>query len=584
MTTNTNFTTALISLLILGCHTSPPSKVDITHFSAAERALIRTSPVIDIHTHTFNSRFLPIREIALGKRDKFGISSIFITDSLALALVHYIVWATEKDTPSHNAISSLQLAKLTNATLKANPTPTITTPITTPITSDQITAAPGIQGARLIIEKHRQFHDLNASQKQSLQRFANYFSADPGILPDQTDHSNEIGHFLACITAKSTSMESLYQNDHTTGKNHPLLPPGRHLITLATSHMMDMAPTYDQKESQTTDEDPSLLYPFREIQIPLMQDQQRDANGRLLYFVAYNPFRDTWSGDDMAKPGHALQIIKDAYDHHGAFGVKIYPPSGYAPAGNTIKSRPWAISKQPGRQWDARYRPKGRPPLTGADLDAELLQLCLWAVKNDVPLFTHCGQGEFEARGTYHTLADPRGWLKLLQDNSKSHPELRNLRLCLGHAGGGSEWFDHSDAAQWNNNWGATVYQLCRDYPHIYCEFGAFDEMATEPARTAFSLHISQLITASKTSGNPWNFSTKILYGSDWFMPLYQSTDRLNYLLSFQSAIYNAGGTELYKNYFYRNALAFLSPEKRIAKGGLPAPLVSQLHHLLSLH
>jgi hypothetical protein len=32
-------------------------------------ALVENAPVVDIHTHTFNARFLPIQNIALGKRD-----------------------------------------------------------------------------------------------------------------------------------------------------------------------------------------------------------------------------------------------------------------------------------------------------------------------------------------------------------------------------------------------------------------------------------------------------------------------------------------------------------------------------------
>ena len=54
-------------------------------------------------------------------------------------------------------------------------------------------------------------------------------------------------------------------------------------------------------------------------------------------------------------------------------------------------------------------------------------------------------------------------------------------------------------------------------------------------------------------------------------MPL--ASDRLNYLLAFQAAIVEAGGhapDSLYKNFFYRNAIAFLNSAARLKKGRSP--------------
>ncbi len=553
-----------ISLVLAACQTSkPPPAIQMSDLTPKEKRLIAATPIIDIHTHTFNSRFLPLREICLGKRDKLGFSSLFVTDSMVLALVHYITWATEENHPSSTQQSDENIARLTTTTLEKEGTQ---------VTAADIQADPGIIGAKLLVEKHKTFTDLDPTQQRSLQQFSAYFSDHPSILPDRSDSSNEIRHFLSCITAPSDRLESMFQNDHKSADGK------KYHISLAASHMMDLAPTYDQTE------DDSPLYPFQSRQIPLMQDQQRAANGRLLYFVAYNPFRDSWDNDPLAKPGHALDIVKTAYEKQGAFGVKIYPPSGYAPAGNSIISRPWAISPQPRRQWRARYRPDKHPAVTNQDLDQRLYDLCLWAVKNDVPLFTHCGQGEFEARRGYHELANPNGWLTLLQ----KHPELSELRLCLGHAGGGSEWYDAQDATRWSaSTWGSTIYQLCRDYPNIYCEFGCFDDISDPAKRANFSTHLTQLIADSQKPAPPGrihcDFSEKILYGSDWFMPLQQSTNRLNYILSFQTAIYHAAPDQpdaLFKNFFYRNALRFLASEKRIARGGLPGPLVAKLRQL----
>jgi hypothetical protein len=44
-----------------------------------------------------------------------------------------------------------------------------------------------------------------------------------------------------------------------------------------------------------------------------------------------------------------------------------------------------------------------------------------------------------------------------------------------------------------------------------------------------------------------------------------------------------ASKANLYKNFFYRNALAFLNTRKRLARGGLPAELRQRLQRLLEL-
>jgi N-acyl-D-aspartate/D-glutamate deacylase len=136
------------------------------------------------------------------------------------------------------------------------------------------------------------------------------------------------------------------------------------------------------------------------------------------------------------------------------------------------------------------------------------------------------------------------------------------------------------------NSWGRTVFELCRDYENVYCEFGCQDAIADPAKRHAFSIQLATLIDESQQNGS-YDFSTKILYGTDWFMPMSHSSDRLNHLLAHQTAIYNAGVANagnpatLFKNYFYRNALRFLNAEQRIKKPGLPSSLRSNINQLL---
>lgn len=555
--------TVLILASAAGCrHGAEYDPADIPAPGTTARELIDTTPVVDVHTHTFNSRFLPIREIALGKRDMSPWFSL-AGDSLVIALTELITDATETDLRGD---VDLRVARRTNRRLKEIERTTGTQPANG-ITAEDIRSEPAISGAKKLLRDQKQMADLAPAEQRRLQKFAAQFAHRhgplPGLFPDQAERSNEIRHFLSCLTAPSTRMESLFQNDHTS-------PDGKsRKVTLAVSHMMDMAPTYDQVE------DGDVLFRFRKQQIPAMRRQQRVASGRMIYFVAYSPFRDHWHNDPEAGPGHALAIVKHAYEQQGAFGVKVYPPSGYRPTNNRIPPRPWSIASQPGRQWDARYKPHG-VRVSGAELDARLDALYQWCVREDVPIFAHCGSGEVQARKGYHQLADPAEWRAVLE----RHPK---LRLCLGHAGGGSRWTSVLPV----NSWGRTVFQLCRDYPNVYCEFGCHEEIADPAGRAAFSRQIARLVRRSRTSG-PYDFSTKILYGSDWFMPMTNpnASDRLNYLLSYQLAIIDAGGEEpgsLYRNVFHRNALRYLNVRSRLNKPGLPPATRKTLRRLLSL-
>lgn len=557
----------IASLLALqACnHTTTYQPVALPAKGTEFAKLVSQTPVIDIHTHTFNSRFLPIREIALGKRDMSPWFSL-VTDSMAVALTELITKATEKDFPF--IPSDQQIADDTNRTLaRMQAAGSLTTiPLPTVQTQD-VSQDPGITGAKKLLTGTEE-NELLPAEKRRLEQFSLMFGESHGqlpplgLFPDQTDNTNEIRHFLSCLTAPASRMESLFQSDHTRDKSPQ--------ISLIASHMMDLAPTYDQRE------DGEKLFDYRKQQIPAMQRQQNLASGRMLYFVAYNPFRDHWEKDSAAGPGEALKIVKYAYSHQGAFGVKVYPPSGYKPSGNSIPFPPFSFAPQPHRQWRARYAPNGIK-ITGEQIDARLDALYQWCSDNNVPIFTHCGQDEVQARKGYGKLANPDGWKPVLEKFPK-------LRLCLGHAGGGSEWYRQGSLT----GWGRTVFELCRDYENVYCEFGCQDSIADPVRRHAFSSQIASLIEESRLQGKH-DFSTKILYGTDWFMPMPHSSDRLNHLLAHQTAIYDAGTasgadpSRLFENYFHRNALRFLNAEQRLKKPGLPPALRTNLSRLLDL-
>ena len=183
----------------------------------------------------------------------------------------------------------------------------------------------------------------------------------------------------------------------------------------------------------------------------------------MIYFVAYAPYRDYWMGGHA---GDAEELVRTAIEKNGAWGVKFYPPSGYRPAGNSIRPRPTGIrSRAAAEQWDARYGPL--PGDKNRALDQKIEKLLLWCIEKDVPVFVHSGTGEFEARkgyGLYHS--NPSFWRQFLDNHPAPDGSPCRLRLCLGHAGGGDYWFGGKNAV----SWGSATYEMCRRFPNVYCE------------------------------------------------------------------------------------------------------------------
>ena len=103
----------------------------------------------------------------------------------------------------------------------------------------------------------------------------------------------------------------------------------------------------------------------------------------------------------------------------------------------------------------------------------------------------------------------------------------------------------------------------------MYCDFGSHSNILSEKSRQCFSERLAGEITKP----GKYDFSKKVLYGSDWFMPLGSGTFA-SYLMGFQSAVLDAEsrlaqrGTPragLYEDFMLRNSLRFLNASVRKA-------------------
>ncbi len=306
------------------------------------------------------------------------------------------------------------------------------------------------------------------------------------------------------------------------------------------SHMMDLAPVYNQREGVM----PIELQTRRTASLAA-----RSGNG-MAYFAAYNPYRDHWPD---AEPGRALRLVREAVERHGAMGVKVYPPSGYRPMGNDIPPKPSTLfTSAPGEQWEARYAGLGDRP--NEALDARLAALLDFCVERDLPVFVHCNTGEFEARAGYGVhAADPVYWARFLA----STPERGRLRLCFGHAGGESFWFGGGEL----DHWGRLVVDLCRMYPRVYCEIGIHDEIRTTRSRAALLRTLIREFNVPVSEAKPYRLQDKLMFGTDWFMPI--SMTGREYLEGFEHVFLHPAMRPHYRAFFCGNALSYLNAAER---------------------
>ena len=159
--------------------------------------------------------------------------------------------------------------------------------------------------------------------------------------------------------------------------------------------------------------------------------------------------------------------------------------------------------------------------------------------------------------------AHPKHWRALLE-----HERWRDLRLCLGHAGGGrasnlgvssAGWMADNDA-EWRDadNFARIVADLCATYPNVYCELGYITELLDDPtARELLVANIERARAEAQQNGRPHDFLDKVAYGSDWHMPsMVDNTERyLDVFVDIMNRPAYAAHRDLF---FHDTAMAYL--------------------------
>lgn len=288
---------------------------------------------------------------------------------------------------------------------------------------------------------------------------------------------------------------------------------GRDVRNLHAIHfMMDMEHAYPAKTPP--------YYATHEVRVGRMARLAEEHGGRIRGFAAFDPRDPDWEA-------HFSRAIQQ-----GMAGFKFYPAMGYLPHDD--------------RDTTVRAR-------VGAFLD----RCCA----EKIPVFAHCTPEGFETKDKLGYFADPRHWEKAL----RAKDSRRNLRLCLGHAGGGrvethavrsAGWFA-TNGNEWTSesNYARRAAALCREFPNVYCEMGHLTGLFDQGGDRLF---LENFAKAQELPGD-CDLLDKVIYGSDWSMPHMQDRPR-EYLERFHGIATEIGGDDFCDRFFWRNAFRYLAP------------------------
>jgi predicted TIM-barrel fold metal-dependent hydrolase len=250
------------------------------------------------------------------------------------------------------------------------------------------------------------------------------------------------------------------------------------------------------------------VYDVQKYQVPIMTRLNKESAGHLFGFVAWDPLR-----------ADGLLIVKTALAH-GFVGVKFYAPNGYRPAGNAGKN--------------------------GAAIDRANDTLFAFCQSNHIPIFAHCTPEGFESMPLYGCFADPKYWFPVLD-------KYKDLRLCLGHAGGEEWWLDKPGNPCKAAPFGASATDLCLRSENVYLEVAYMNDLRSAGGQQKFVSHVKGLMAKGD------KITKRLCYGTDWMMPEMFIQGPTGYLSSLRSVFSDAALAPWADRFFFANAVEYLN-------------------------
>jgi len=228
-------------------------------------------------------------------------------------------------------------------------------------------------------------------------------------------------------------------------------------------------------------------------QVEVMSEiAKREKDIVLLNFVAFCPLRAALLRKKGKDP---LAVIKKAISKERGFvGIKLYPPMGFQPIGNSET---------------AQFGAKQGYKVYGRRINDELENLYGWCVDNQVPIKTH-GNNSIAARPGSGCNSSPEYWDRVLS----IYP---NLHVNFAHFGGFDETKDGAKNCDPNvpvEDWDEIAARISQNRNRFYLDLGFWDG-----ALLGGDTQHRRIIDKTRTliAAYP-KLKKRIMYGSDWTM------------------------------------------------------------------
>jgi len=506
--------------------------------------MLKQYPFIDIHTHFFNARYLPLQGILMS----FGLKPKLASGiaKLAILITRTSNFSKSQDDDDQeevvkalldrdpDALMGFTMRRIKKRILKdgglAGDNPAAAerlintlgaldelqnhlTPDDKPLISTRVLKSKPSGGQKALKEGF----ELQAKELEQLlaQSFAeaghvveqtSYFEHESedhggqepvegprlkslGLTDNQVDGIFQIFLFIGVMSLSERNKYKVLMRDYAKGKPADGYDPS-HFVGL----LMDMDEAYFEVHGRQI---AGSKIHFKR-QMWNMKALSDENDGRLISFGAVDPFRTDWK--EYVEAGLAS----------GVRGFKIYPPLGYRPF-EMEKGKPTPVSNEAPEAYRERAAEKHNEPYVNRALE----QIFPYFAQRGLRMFTHCTPVGFEVKQGYGVFCDPALWRRAMLAH-----DAQDLWLCLGHGGGHAKidwggWL--ASDANFPKTFAYRAIELVREMPNVYIGLGYLNSIHDTEARQHIGLRLKTLL--EEPSDTPYQFRDKVCYGTDWSMP-----------------------------------------------------------------
>jgi hypothetical protein len=315
-----------------------------------------------------------------------------------------------------------------------------------------------------------------------------------GLSSTQVRGLRQVLLFIGVMALSERNRFKVLEKDYAKGKKAGSFDASHYVGIL-----MDMQEAYAEMYGR------NLIRPHFDFktQMSRMNKLAAETGGRLISFGAVDPFR---SKDWKSYVEHGIA--------HGAKGFKIYCPLGYRPIDDRTYVTPVGDHSD-----DAEiYRKRAADPAPSPHAQTALKQILPYFAQKGLRMFTHCTPIGFSAQEGYGVYADPELWRRAMEAYQAT-----GLWLFLGHGGGATEidWYGWSaeNEADFRKTFAYRAIQLVQDYDNVYLGLGYIMDFIETDLQERIFARLRHYLVNPKPEGARHHFRDKVCFGTDWSMP-----------------------------------------------------------------